>query len=66
MRWDYPLLDIKPVFPGLGEFYCYYYYYYYYYDDDDNHHRCIVGILNDIMVSVQQFLCIANQQYEPD
>ena len=20
MRWDYPLLDINPVFPGLGEF----------------------------------------------
>ena len=19
MRWDYPLLDINPVFPGLGE-----------------------------------------------
>ena len=19
MRWDYPPLDIKPVFPGLGE-----------------------------------------------
>ena len=30
MRWDYPPLDINPLFPGLGD-YCYYYYYYYYY-----------------------------------
>ena len=21
MRWDYPPLDINPVFPGLGEFF---------------------------------------------
>ena len=21
MRWDYPSLDINPVFPGLGEFF---------------------------------------------
>ena len=34
MRWDYALLDINPVFPGLRDcyyYYCYYYYYYYYY-----------------------------------
>ena len=46
MRWDYPPLDINPVFSGLGEFIIiiiiiiiniiiilllYYYYYYYYF-----------------------------------
>ena len=30
MRWDYPPLDVNPVFPGLGD-YCYYYFHYYYY-----------------------------------
>ena len=50
MRWDYPALDINPVFPGLGKliiiiiinikllilnYYYYYYYYYSYLSDTD-------------------------------
>ena len=27
MRWNYPPVDINPVFPGLGETYYYYHYY---------------------------------------
>ena len=30
MKWEYPPLDINPVFSGLGNYYYYYYYYYYY------------------------------------